>query len=145
MTLQGHPSALRPRFCALITKIQLGQVGMWQNGHGNLPERQPNAHSLAVIKACLVVRRDDDLRVAQSRDPLAHGEAAVRLLDERGQVVDARPPQLLQDLDLVQWGGKLLAILHERCQTAEDRDNKDFALRLKLSEKEKFGGRRAVS
>ena len=93
----------------------------------------------------LVVRRDDDLRVAEPRHLLARGEAAVRLLDERGQVVDARPPQLLQDLDLVQWGGKLLAILHERCQTAEDRDNKDFALRLKLSEKEKFGGRRAVS
>ena len=63
-----------------------------------------------IINASLVVRRDDDLRVAQSRDPLAHGEAAVRLLDERGQVVDARPPQLLQDLDLIQLGGKYLII-----------------------------------
>ena len=57
------------------------------------------------INASLVVRRDDDLRVAQPRDPLPHGEAAVRLLDERGQVVHARPAQLLQDLDLVHDGG----------------------------------------
>ena len=48
----------------------------------------------------LVVRRDDDLRVAEPRHLLARGEAAVRLLDERGQVVDARSTQLFENLDL---------------------------------------------
>ena len=48
----------------------------------------------------LVISRDDDLRVAESRDLLARGEAAVRLLDERGQVVDARSTQLFENLDL---------------------------------------------
>ena len=48
----------------------------------------------------LVISRDDDLRVAESRYLLARGEAAVRLLDERGQVVDTCSPQLFQDLDL---------------------------------------------
>ena len=48
----------------------------------------------------LVISRDDDLRVAESRNLLARGEAAVRLLDERGQVVDTCSPQLFQNLDL---------------------------------------------
>ena len=48
----------------------------------------------------LVVRRDDDLRVAEPRHLLTRGEAAVRLLDERGQVVNTCPSELLQNLNL---------------------------------------------
>ena len=59
----------------------------------------------------LVVRRDDDLRVAEPRHLLARGEAAVRLLDERGQVVHARPPELLQNLNLKD-GSWLQTFLH---------------------------------
>ena len=58
----------------------------------------------------LVIRRDDDLRVAEPRHLLARGEAAVRLLDERGQVVHACPPELLQNLNLKErsWPQTLL-------------------------------------
>ena len=48
----------------------------------------------------LVISRDDDLRVAEPRHLLARGEAAVRLLDERGQVVNASSSKLFQNLDL---------------------------------------------
>ena len=48
----------------------------------------------------LVISGDDDLRVAEPRHLLARGEAAVRLLDERGQVVDASSTKLFQNLDL---------------------------------------------
>ena len=58
----------------------------------------------------LVISGDDDLRVAEPRHLLARGEAAVRLLDERGQVVDASSTKLFQNLDLEEAKYCFLAI-----------------------------------
>ena len=50
----------------------------------------------------LVISGDDNLRVAESHNFMARGEAALRLLDEHGQVVDACSSRLFQNLDLVE-------------------------------------------
>ena len=50
----------------------------------------------------LVISGDDNLRVAESHDFLARREAALSLLDERGQVVNACSSHIFQNLDLVE-------------------------------------------